>query len=424
MAHLKLLADCGFAKILTESVGDIQTTSGQSLIKKYQQYLLTNECSYGLVNGFINEAKNCMFDNAVAGVMNSVCGFINKNKYTWQLASTCEQLEGTDLRYNYLNKNACKHVENLLEGKTEDEVVNYIKAGALKNVMFCEAFRNITKSIFQDVPLKEMKTEYTSITPISFYESVGDKTYFEVLGLIYSVGKNGINEENSQSVSPTFLTISRLLESKDVEYVDDAFRIKVGNSVFEAKECGKCKKIRYNEKGEKVEENEFTAAQLREHNDMYIGALGNSGRLAQGSQFVLEAFAKLVENLDNVTVLDNARIINSNKSNFVIIEHEGDIYAKSLNRADAWETRNNVVDALNFIKTKTNIDLNEHYQEQIQKVVESKTEEEQKKVLNDIKMEEIKARKERIEKLTEQYKNDSIKLAMLAKVAEDLNKLA
>ena len=113
MAHLKLLADCGFAKILTESVGDIQTTSGQSLIKKYQQYLLTNECSYGLVNGFINEAKNCMFDNAVAGVMNAVCGFINKNKYTWQLASTCEQLEGTDLRYNYLNKNACKHVENL-----------------------------------------------------------------------------------------------------------------------------------------------------------------------------------------------------------------------------------------------------------------------------------------------------------------------
>ena len=122
MAHLKLLADCGFAKILTESVGDIQTTSGQSLIKKYQQYLLTNECSYGLVNGFINEAKNCMFDNAVAGVMNEVCGFINKNKYTWQLASTCEQLEGTELLARCIC-HECDHLDgHMYTEKVEGEL--------------------------------------------------------------------------------------------------------------------------------------------------------------------------------------------------------------------------------------------------------------------------------------------------------------
>lgn len=423
MAHLKLLANLDFARILTESVGNIQTTAGQALIKKYQQYLLTNECSYGIVNGFINEAKNCMFDNAVAEVIGTICEYINKNKYSWQLASTCEQLEGSNDRFNYLNKNACKHVENLLEGKTEEEVVNYIKAGALKNVMFCEAFRNITKSIFKDVPLLEMKQEYTSITPISFFEQKDGKTFFEVLGMIYSVGENGINEESAQSVSPTFLTISRLLESKDIEYVDDTFKIKVGNATFEANECGKCKKVRYDENGKKIEESEFTVPQLREHNEMYINALGNSGRLAQGSQFLLEAFAKLVENMDNITVLDTTRIIRTDKSQFIVIEHNGDIYTKSLIPTDRWETRNNVVEALNFIKSRTNVDLREHYQQQIEKVVEAKTEEEKKKVLESIHNDEIQARRERIEKLTEQYKNDPIKLAMLAKIAEDLNKL-
>lgn len=424
MAHLKLLADIDFARILTEAVGDVQTTAGQSLIKKYQQYLLTNECSYRVINGFVNEAKNCLFDNAVAGVMKTVCEFINQNKYSWQLASTCEQLEGSNLRYNYLNKNACKQVSDLLEGKTEEEVVKYIKAGALKNVMFCEAFRNITKSIFTDTPLLEMKTEYSSITPISYCEQKDGKAFFEVLGMIYSVGENGINEENANTVSPEFLTISRLLESKDIEYKDETFSIHVGNSTFETKECGKCKKVRYNENGEKISEDEFTPAQLREHNEMYLNALGNSGRLAQGTQFLLEAFAKLVENFDGISILDNVRIIRSDKSNFIVIEHNGDVYTKSLNPVDKWETRNNVVEALNFIKSKTNIDLREHYQSQIEKVVETKTEEEQKKVLEDIHNEEIKARRERIEKLTEQYKNDPVKLAMLAKIAEDLNKLA
>ena len=421
MSRLKLLADLDFARILTEASKDVQTAAGQSLIRKYQQFLLVNECSYKTVNGFIAEARNCMFDNAVAGIAGTVCGYINDNKYSWQLASACESILNSSSKFDYLNKNACKQVEDLLEGKSEEDVVKYIKAGALKNVMFCEAFRGITKSIFKDIPLVESAPEYTAITPISFFESNNGKTFFEVLGMIFSIGENGILEENVNSVSNDFITVSRLLESNSIKYENDTFSVQVGNYVYEAKECDKCKKKKLNEKGEVVSEEEFNTAGLREHNEMYITALGQT-RTTKANQFVLEAFAKLVENLDSISVLDNVRVIKSQKDSFIVIEHNGEIYTKSLN--NTWGTKADVVEALKYIKDQTNIDLKEHYQEQIEKVVETKTAEEKQKVLESIHEDEMKARRERIEKLTEQYKNDPVKLAMLAKIAEDLNKLA
>lgn len=432
MTNLKLLAELDFASLLTEAYKDIQTTSGQSLLGKYQQYLMTNECSYAVVNGFLNEAKNCQFDNAVASLSKSVCEYINENKYSWQLASTCEKIHNSNSRFNYLNENACKQVEDLLEGKSEQDVVSYIKAGALKNVMFVEAFRSITKSIFNSTPLVETNVEYQSITPISYFEQNNGKTFFEVLGKIYSVGENGILEENANAVSNEFLQISRLLESNDIKYVNDTFSIQIGSTILEAKEEGKCTKKNCKDGkcpkcGNDMEHctcegQEMNVAQLREHNEMFVSALGRTNRMSQHNQFLLEAFAKLVENFNNISILDNARIINTAKDSFVVIEHNGEMYSKSLK--NTWENKADVVEAIKFIKSRTNVDLTEQYQTSIEKVVESKTADEKQKVLESIHNDEMRARRERIEKLTEQYKNDPVKLAMLAKVAEDLNKLA
>lgn len=423
MNSLQLLAKLDFARILTESTRDIQTAAGQNLIKKYQQFLLTNECKFQIVNNFLNEARGSMFDSAVAGVVNAVCNYINENKYSWQLASAREKILESTTRYAYLDKNACEQVENLLEGKTEEDIVAYIKAGALKNVMFCEAFRRITQSIFKDIPLVESTPEYSAITPISFCETKDGKTFFEVLGNIYSVSKNGILEEATNNVSFDFLIVSRLLESNAIKFADDTFSVQVGNAVYETKECGKCKRKKMDANGNVVDEQEFTVAELREHNEMYLNAMGNT-RFNQQNQFILEAFAKLVENFNSISILDNARIIKSEKDTFIVIEHEGEVYTKSLNKQNQFEYKSDVVESMKYIKEKTNIDLSEHYQEQITKVVESKTEEEKSKILESIHNDEMQARRERIEKLTQQYKNDPVKLAVLAKVAEDLNKLS
>ena len=43
---------------------------------------------------------------------------------------------------DYLTRNAVKTVEPFLE-LNEEELVKNIKAGALKGVMYCEAFKNV-----------------------------------------------------------------------------------------------------------------------------------------------------------------------------------------------------------------------------------------------------------------------------------------
>ena len=59
----KPLADIDFANVLAEAFAETQT--GVELINKYRQYMLKNESSCTLINNFLAEAKNCMFDNGV-----------------------------------------------------------------------------------------------------------------------------------------------------------------------------------------------------------------------------------------------------------------------------------------------------------------------------------------------------------------------
>lgn len=419
MESIKLLANLEFAKLLTEATADITTASGQGLMKKYQSYLLTNECTFGLVNSFLREAKNCMFENAVASVSKTISEYINANQYSWQLASACESIHNSNSRFNYLNENACKQVESLLEGKSEEDVVKYIKAGALKNVMFVESFRNITKSIFKDVPVMEMKKDYTAVTPISITESNNGKTYFEVCGNIYSINAERLVEKASaKDVSNDFLTIARLMESNELAFENDMFKATVGNFEYIVEGCDKLTKKKKNVE----EEEKMTTAQLREHTEMYMMAIGQHNYAVAN---MLESIAKLSENYDNILTLDEVKFIVTESDKFIVIESGDKLYAELIasNHASKWSVYENAIETLKFIKDKTSVDLSEHYQSQIEKVVESTTAEEKQKVLESIHNDEMRARRERIEKLTEQFKNDPIKLQMLAKLAQDLNEL-
>ena len=126
-----------------------------------------------LVNNFIKEASKLTYDNGVVAVLEQVVDFVNSNKTRWQIASACENIQAQQTSYNMLNLNAAKQAEKLID-LNEDEAVKYIKAGAFKNIMFCEAFRSIAKSVFKNQPMMEANADYTTIHPISIVEKNGE----------------------------------------------------------------------------------------------------------------------------------------------------------------------------------------------------------------------------------------------------------
>lgn len=421
------LANMDFATILNEAHGSTQT--GEQLLNKYRRVLLANESTCGLVNNFVREARNCMYDNGVASVMEQVCGVIESNKVGWQLATACEAVNANGASYNYLNRNASKQVEDLLEGKSEEEVVKYIKAGALKNIMFCEAFRNIVKSVYENTQTI-ITDEYAATKPISYVEENDGNVYFEVAGHIYKINEDKIDEANAKEVSNDFLICSQLLESNITKFEDNVLTVNIGNGVtydVKEEECadGKCVKCtRKAKKKDEVKEQTFEDVEaLREHNRLVVSSLQPSKRAEMDR--VLEAIAKCMEHFDNFSILDNTQIVITKDDKFMIIENGANAFAMSLgsNHTNAWKVNTTIVEALSFIKEKTHVDMNKDYSKNIQEAYDNRSEQEMKELQESIENDAIEARKKKVQELTEQYKDQPEKLAILSKIAEELQAL-
>ena len=427
----KPLADIDFANVLAEAFAETQT--GVELINKYRQYMLKNESSCTLINNFLAEAKNCMFDNGVVSVVNLVSGVIAENKVSWQLATACEAINRNRSSYNYLNRNAASTVEKLLE-QNEENVVKYIKAGALKNVMFCESFRNIVNGVFTDV--QTVVTEnYTATRPVSYMEESEGKRYFEVLGNIYAISGNEIQEAKASDVSGDFLIISRLLESNIAEFDANTEKLTVNLPIAVYEVCaedGKVKCTRTSKKctDKKCEDKKdadckesitFTnEAALREHNRLVVGATAFNQRNQMAE--LLEAVARAFEHFENFVLLDNTQIISNANDKFVVIENKENAYAYcvSSNHSTGWKVNTTIVEALEFIKKQTNLNIAKDYKENVDEQIAKTEADAAEQIKESIKKDEMNARKKRIEMLTEKFKNDPARLAVLSKVAEAL----
>ena len=427
----KPLADIDFANVLAEAFAETQT--GVELINKYRQYMLKNESSCTLINNFLAEAKNCMFDNGVVSVVNLVSGVIAENKVSWQLATACEAINRNRSSYNYLNRNAASTVEKLLE-QNEENVVKYIKAGALKNVMFCESFRNIVNGVFTDV--QTVVTEnYTATRPVSYMEESEGKRYFEVLGNIYAISGNEIQEAKASDVSGDFLIISRLLESNIAEFDANTEKLTVNTplAVYEVcAEDGKVKCTRTSKKCTDKKEGDckdanckesitFTnEAALREHNRLVVGATAFNQRNQMAE--ILEAIARAFEHFENFVLLDNTQIISNANDKFVVIENKENAYAYcvSSNHSTGWKVNTTIVEALEFIKKQTNLNIAKDYKDNVDEQIAKTEADAAEQIKESIKKDEMNARKKRIEMLTEKFKNDPARLAVLSKVAEAL----
>lgn len=408
---MKILAEMDFGAIIGES--SAQTSTGSDLLNKYKSHLMSNESTCGLVNNFIREASNHRYDNGVNAVLEHVADFIQCNKTVWALSTACESIMANSSSYNYLNRNAAKQVEKLLEME-EDEVIKYIKAGALKNVMFCESFRNIAKQVFKDTPIVEATAEYTVAHPVSMVENVGDGVCFEVCGQVYKMDDDkNILESSWTEVSNTFKTISQLLESNMVTVDQTMITVKVNETEYQIKEEGKVTRIG------KDNTLELTTEQLRENSRLMV--MTTNARFRNQMAHVLEAIALMTENFSHIVNMDNVSIYSTNRDRFLVIEG-ANMYATSLTN-QKWTINENVVDALSFIKSKTNVSLSECYKEMIETYVETATIEEKEQLEADMKAQEIQSYKDRIAALTEKFKNDPTKLAVLSKLAQEVNKV-
>lgn len=411
----KILVEMEFASIISEAMANTQT--GAEIVNKYKAHVMANPVSCALVNGFIREASQCRYDNGVNETLEVVSNYINQNKTSWALASACESINSNKSSYNYLNANAAKQVEKLLE-MNEDEVVKYIKAGALKNVMFCEAFRNIAKQVYKENPMIEANADYTKITPISLIENVGDGVCFEVAGSLYKMDdEKNITEADWNEVSNTFRTVSSLLESNMVKVDNHNIVIETQMGTYTISEADKI--IREGKEGKK----EMSIDEMREHNRLVI--MTTNPRYKNNVAQVLEAIALTCENYDSIVNMDNVAIYTTKNDKFVVMEAGSNIYSTLLasNRHSKWTVNENAIEALSFIKTKTNVSLSENYASLVESAMAAADAEEKTRIEEELKSQEKNTYRERIESLTEKFKNDPVKLAVLSKLAQELNEV-
>jgi thioredoxin-like negative regulator of GroEL len=93
------------------------------------------------------------------------------------------------------------------------------------------------------------------------------------------------------------------------------------------------------------------------------------------------------------------------------------------NHSSKWTVNENAIDAISFIKTKTNVSLNENYQNVLEKAMGTADAKEKERIETELKLQEQQSYKERIETLTEKFKNDPVKLAVLSKLAQELSEV-
>jgi len=410
----QLLADMEFSSILSESMA--QTQTGAELLDKYKSYLMTNEATCGLVNRFVAEAQNHRYDNGVNTVLEKVADYIQSNKTSWALASVCENLRAGRTSYNYLSQSAIAQVEKLLENN-EETVNKYIKAGALKNVMYVTEFRNVAKQVYHDMPIVEAAADYTMVRPISFIESYGDGYMFEAAGHVIKVAADKtITEGTWNEVSNTFRTVSSLLESNLVTFdeTSETLTTKYNGVEYQINEAGKVTKLTGQE------EKEMTVEQFRDHNRLML-MTANPRTRNQFAQ-VLEAIALTCENFDHVAKMDNTGIYTTKSDRFLVVNEGTNMYATLLqsNHTGLWTINANVVEALESIKKNTRVSLSEKFNEQVKAVIEQASEDDKKKIEEELKEAKLQGIKDRIANLTEKFKDDPTKLAILSQMAQDL----
>lgn len=415
MNMYKVLAGLDFSGKLFEAKA--QTAIGNELITKYRTYLVANPATCGTVNAFLREARGLSYDTGIQVLVEALAESINANKFGWALASVCESIEnGGNGHSNYLQMRAVEQVQPMLEMKEED-IVSYIKSGALKDVMYVEQFRNIAKAIYREQPVVEYSDQYTAVHPVALCEKGETGFYFHAGGHLFRTNESGIYEATQKDVSREFLVVANMIESGMVQFKDGALVMEAFNRTYKVEEKDEQVHCTITLEGTTTE---YTIDQLRENNNYLVNAAPVNQKAQRA--MMLEGFAKVVENYGKIAILNNVSIINNNNDKFIVIENEGNAYAKLLrtNRSQPWEVKGDIAQIVEAVKKYTRIDISKLYEQSMEGAVAAAKEKEGQQVKENLEKEAMDKRKAKIAELTEKYKGDPTRLAMLSQIAADL----
>ena len=425
MKTFDLLAALDFGTVLSECMSKNKTQTGRTLLEKYATATMASPVTCGMVNNFLNEAKNYLYDSAVYEAVSKVKGVLDENKVSWALATACESINANTSKYNYLNRQCAEHVMNLLEGRDERQVVAYIKAGALKGDMFCESIRNIVKGVYKDQVVVIESSGYKLTHPVSYVEESNGNTYFAVGKRMFSMNSefqlNEVHQGEKTGVSPKFGFINETLDQMTYD----------GNGTFSYCFEG-TKPVEYQISEDSVitrlyegNEEDMSLAAFRENNRMYLNTV-NPARRNQVAR-LLEGIALVAENYESIVLVEEVSYVTTSKGKqFMIIEGENAVnFTLLYSPTQAPFTKNyeSIVECLNDVKNLCQLDLTAVYEDRINAEFEKGKIEEQKKVEESLEEASLQSRRDRIAQLTESYKNDPASLAVLARVAAELNNL-
>jgi hypothetical protein len=420
--NIRLLKDLNFAEKINQT--EAVTEAGKDMLKSYRGYMYTNAPTCGIVNGFIAEAQNFSFDTGLVSILNSVLDFVNENKISWKLASACESISANNSNYGYIAKVGIETVGKLLQ-MNEADVVSYIKAGSLKSVQYIPEFRAICKEVY-NTTLNETRTQqYTMVNPISFvYENENGTQYFNVLGKTYKSEDGCVSEaicDNKQ-----FATVNSLLESFKTDgnnlYVD--YRGVHGDTArFTIVESEGSSKI------------EFTKGNVSESFDSVVAFneyCNNASKVMMVAEKMnwlkaTNVIAQVYEASSKIVALDNVNIVSTQNGTLcAIIEGKNNVNLTVFRSYNAGTSCNNyeyMVEALTQLTKISGVDLKSQYTDRINEDCKKQDPEGAKAIAESVAAlneEAMDARKKKIAKLAEQYKNDPAKIALLNEAARNL----
>ena len=415
--NIKLLKNLDFAEKINKT--EAVTEAGKEMLNTYRGYIYSNPVTFGVVNGFIQEAQKFSFDTGLVSILESVLNVLNENKISWKLASACEALNNNNSSYGYIAKIGVEQVEKLLE-MDEAEVVSYIKAGSLKGIQYIPEFRAICKEVYKST-VNEMRTpEYKITNPFCFVHIVENAKYVNVLGKTYKIDENKVEEATCDNMK--FNRINSLLKNFSIvdENLTTEYKGTHGDIAKFVLEEGKLTFT----KGEIKEEfNTPTEFRVYCNNASKVMPMYEKMNWMNATAIVAEVF----ENMDSIVVLDCAKVLETSTGTVCAIVEANDnvnlTVFRSVNAGTSSKNYDYVVEALQNVTKVSGIDLRPLYESRIDEECKKQDPEKYNMIKEELaaqKDAKFQERKKKIAMLAEQFKNDPAKITLLNKAAKEL----
>ena len=412
---IKLIKDLNFADKLNSC--EAVTESGKECLKNYRGYCYNNAATCGLVNNFIKEAQKYSYDSGVTSILESVVEFVNSNKISWKLASVCEAINNNTSSYNVLNRAGVEKVEKLLE-MDETNVISYIKAGALRGVQYIPEFRAVCKEVYGNKVNENKNTlAYSVSTPVSYIIIDENKNQIvNVNGKVFRISENKVEETTCEDadfnkINAHLANMKLVGESLIYTYRplylanENKFTVTESNIEFT---------------NGKVNESFTSADRFKEYCDTFTRTMINPNESRQ-FMMIAGAIAEVFEAMDRIGTIDNAKLFNcANGATVAVIESAGDINVTLYNSYGNVNETNNysvIKEALNSMKSNYGLNLENLY---VKRIAEDATKS-NTPVVDDF--DNINIRLNKINELTEQFKDDPEKLLILNELTKKLKEM-